>query len=103
MESHEARWQALDRHVHTAPGVLSPEQRRLLEDPALAPEAARPLLDKLAHRAAEITDADLAALADLGFDDDGRFELVVCGAVAAGSRRMQAGMRALRAALEDTP
>jgi hypothetical protein len=62
----------------------------------------RPLLDKVATRSAEVTDADFATAAEAGFTDDQLFELVICAAVGQSTRQYEAGLAALAEALADT-
>ena len=83
--------------VHEGPGELEPERRAWARDPAAAPEFARVLVEKLQGKAADIVDADVRALVEHGFSEDQVFEFLVSGAVHAGTRRLQAGLAALRA------
>src|SRR5579875_1458546 len=84
------------------PGSAPAEQRARAFDNAGAPEPLRVLLDKVATRAAEVTDADFDSAARAGFTDDQLFELVVCSAVGAATRQYEAGLAALAAAAEAT-
>ncbi len=94
--SYRALWKALEASVHEGAGELPAEERRGAWNPESAPAVARPLVEKLQHRPAEIDDADVAALAEAGWSEDRIFEFVVSGAVAAGRRTLDAGLAALR-------
>jgi hypothetical protein len=59
------------------------------------PEPLSTLLDKVARRSFQITDADFAAALAAGFTEDQLFELVICAAVGESSRLYQAGLAAL--------
>ena len=59
------------------------------------PEPLATLLDKVARRAFQVTDANLAAALAAGFTEDQLFELVICAAVGESSRLYKAGMAAL--------
>ena len=60
------------------------------------------LLDKVATRPAQVTDADFATAMDAGFTDDQLFELVICAAVGQSTRQYEAGLAALGEATADT-
>jgi alkylhydroperoxidase family enzyme len=95
-KGHEQRWQRMAAHVHNDAGELEPERRAWAHDPELAPEFAKTLVTKLQGKAAEIVDEDVRALADEGFSEDQIFEFLVSGSVHAGTRRLEAGLAALR-------
>jgi hypothetical protein len=57
------------------------------------------LIDKVAVRPAEVTDADFASAKAAGFSEDELFELVVCAAVGASARLYEAGLAALTEAV----
>ncbi len=80
-------------------GKASRERRKAAFDNAgVTPEAARALIDKVAHRASQIADADLAALATAGLSEDEIFEIVVCAALGQASRQYEGALAALDAA-----
>jgi alkylhydroperoxidase family enzyme len=54
--------------------------------------------EKVAKHAYRVTDADLAALREAGYDDDAIFELTVAIALGAGLHRRDVGLAALAAA-----
>jgi alkylhydroperoxidase family enzyme len=60
------------------------------------------LLDKVATRSAQVTDADFATAKEAGFTDDQLFELVICSAVGESTRQYEAGLAALAEASADT-
>jgi hypothetical protein len=90
--------QLVERILH-GPGEAPVQQRARAFDNTELPEPLRPLLDKVAARSAQITDADFAAATAAGFTDDQLFELVVCAAVGASTRQYDAGLAALAEAL----
>jgi len=94
-QPYDEHWSTLEECVHRGPGELTPEQRRGAWRPQDAPGFARDLVEKLHGRAAEIDDADVAALGDAGWSDDQVFEFLVSGAVAAGRHTVDAGLAAL--------
>jgi alkylhydroperoxidase family enzyme len=61
-----------------------------------AEPAAAAFLEKVRREAWTIGDADLAALAAAGLDDERIYELTVAAAGEEGLRRIDAGLRALR-------
>jgi hypothetical protein len=61
------------------------------------PAELRALVDKIERHAYRVTDEDLAAL-KTRYSDDELFEVVVCAALGASMRRLDAGLRALDAA-----
>lgn len=63
------------------------------------PEPLRALIDKVAKRSAQVTDADFAAALKAGFTEDQLFELVICGAIGESSRHYLAGLTALAEAI----
>jgi uncharacterized membrane protein YccC len=91
--------QQLVERILRGPGEAPAPQRARAFDNTDLPEPLRPLLDKVAARSAQITDADFAAATAAGFTDDQLFELVVCTAVGASTRQYDAGLAALAEAL----
>ena len=53
------------------------------------------LIDKVATRPGQVTEADFAAAEALGFSEDQLFELVICAAVGQSTRLYEAGLAAL--------
>ena len=83
--------QRLVNRILHGPGQAPAEQR------VRAFENAEPivLLEKVATRSVEVTDADFS---DAGLTDDQLFELAICAAVGAATRQYEAGLAALRGA-----
>ena len=91
----------VNRILH-GPGQAPADQRARAFDNAELPEPVRPLLDKVATRPAQVTDADFATALDAGFTDDQLFELVVCAAVGQSTRQYESGLVALAEATADS-
>ena len=87
--------QALVRRILEGPGEAPADLRTRAFANAELPEALHPLLDKVASRSAQVTDADFAAAMEAGFSEDQLFELVICSAVGESSRQYEAGLAAL--------
>jgi len=84
----------VDRVLH-GEGRASAEQRaRAFSNDGLAPPLDA-LIDKVADRPAQVTDADLAAAKASGCTEDQIFELVICAAVGQATRLYEAGLAAL--------
>ena len=96
------RWlhQRLVDRIRQGPGQAPAEQRRAAFDNAELPEPLRGLLDKVATRSAQVSDADFAAATQAGYTDDQLFELVICAAVGESSRQYEAGLAALAEATD---
>jgi len=80
---------ALVSRILQGPGEAPAELRARAFDNA---EPGIPLVEKVATRSAQITDADFAID---GLTDDQLFELVICAAVGEATRRYEAGLAAL--------
>jgi hypothetical protein len=91
----------VNRILH-GPGQAPADQCARAFDNAEPPGPLRLLLDKVATRSAQVTDADFAAALDAGFTDDQLFELVICAAVGESTRQYEAGLAALAEASADT-
>jgi hypothetical protein len=92
---------ALVNRILRGPGQASAEQRARAFDNGELPEPVHTLLDKVATRSAQVTDADFAAATRAGFSDDQLFELVVSAAVGASTRQYEAALAALAAVGDD--
>ena len=90
--------QRLHDAVLSERGSLPHATRLALATGREIPEPLRPFADKVARYAYRVTDGDVAALRDAGYDDDAIFELTVSVALGAGLRRRDIGLAALRAA-----
>jgi hypothetical protein len=91
-------------HLALVDRVLNGEGRAAAELRAHAfsndglPPPLQALIDKVATRPAQVTDADFAAAKASGFSEDQLFELVVTAAVGQSARLYEAGLAALAAA-----
>lgn len=83
-------------------GQAPADQRARAFDNAELPEPLRLLLNKVATKSAQVTDADVAAAIEAGFTDDQLFELVICSAVGESTRQYEAGLAALAEAIAGT-
>jgi hypothetical protein len=92
----------LVNRILRGPGRAPAEQRARAFDNAQLPEPLRLLLDKVATKSAQVTDADFATASEAGFTDDQLFELVICAAVGESTRQYEAGLAALAEATADT-
>lgn len=87
--------QLLVNRIRQGPGQAPADQRDRAFDNAELPEPLRVLVEKVATRSAQVTDADFAAALEAGLTDDQLFELVICAAVGESSRQYDAGLAAL--------
>jgi hypothetical protein len=90
----------VNRILH-GPGRAPADQRARAFESAELPEPLRPLLDKVATKSAQVTDADFATAMEAGFTDDQLFELVICAAVGESTRQYEAALAALAEAIAD--
>jgi len=86
---------SIEQRILTGPGRAPPELRAKAFANSDLPEPLATLLDKVARRSFQVTDADFAAAVAAGFTEDQLFELVICAAVGESSRLYKAGMAAL--------
>jgi alkylhydroperoxidase/carboxymuconolactone decarboxylase family protein YurZ len=91
----EALVRALEQHILNGPATAPLETRRNAFDNSDLHEPLAVLVDKVARRSFQVTDADFEAAAAAGFTEDQLFEVVICAAVGAASRQYQAGLAAL--------
>jgi hypothetical protein len=91
----------VNRILH-GPGRAPADQRAGAFDDVDLPGPLRRLLDKVATKSAQVTDADFAVAAAAGFTDDQLFELVICAAVGQSTRQYEAGLAALAEAIAGT-
>ena len=66
--------------------------RRAAQPDREAPPEFAPYLDKVRRNAYKVTDEDIQALRDAGYSEDVIFEQTVSVAVAAGLKRLDAGL-----------
>jgi hypothetical protein len=92
----------LVNRILEGPGRAPADQRARAFANAELPEPLRPLLDKVATRSAQVTDADFATAMEAGFTDDQLFELVICAAIGQSTRQYEAGLAALAEAIATT-
>jgi hypothetical protein len=90
-----AAHRALVDRILNGEGSASPEQRASAFSNADVPPPLRTLIDKVATRPAQFTDADFAAAKASGFSEDQIFELVITAAVGQSARLYEAGLAAL--------
>ena len=90
-----AAHRALVDRVLNGEGRASPEQRARAFSNAGIPEPLDGLIDKVATRPAQVTDADFAAALASGLSEDELFELVISAAVGQSARLHEAGLAAL--------
>jgi len=96
-----AAYRALEDRILNGEGKASPAQRdRAFNNVGLSPPLDG-LLDKVATRPTQVTNADFAAARAAGFSEDELFELVVCAAVGQSARLYDAGLAALAGAVGD--
>jgi hypothetical protein len=93
-----AAQRALVDRVLNGEGRASPELRAYAFSNTDLPPALDVLVDKVATRPGQVTDADFAAAKASGFSEDQIFELVVAAAVGQSARLYEAGLAALAAA-----
>lgn len=79
----------VDRVLH-GEGRASAEQRASAFSNDDLPPPLHALIDKVATRAGQVTDADFAAAKASGFSEDQLFELVICAALGQSARLMAA-------------
>ncbi len=79
-------------------GSLPSETRLALATGRDIPAELEPYADQVARHAYRVTDKDVAALRDAGYDDDAIFEVTVAVALGAGLHRRDVGLAAIEAA-----
>lgn len=89
---------ALVTRVLGRDGRAPRDMRPAAFDDADLAEPMATLIDKVAHRAYQITDEDVAAVRAAGLDEDQIFEIVVCAAIGEATRQYERGLAALIAA-----
>jgi hypothetical protein len=89
---------ALVTRILEGDGKASSAQRRAAFDNAGLIEPLRKLIDKVAKRAYQVTDEDIAAARASGISEDQIFELVVCAAIGQATRQYDTAIAALETA-----
>jgi alkylhydroperoxidase family enzyme len=79
-------------------GRASPAIRRAAFDNEGLDEPLRQFVDKVAHDAGLVTDADIGALKGAGLSEDQIFEIVVSAAIGQATRQYKNALAALTAA-----
>lgn len=79
-------------------GRTSPEIRRAAFANAGLGEPIRQFVEKVAHSARTVSDADIRTLRDAGLSEDQIYEIVVCAALGQATRQYQSALAALSAA-----
>jgi hypothetical protein len=92
---HDAAIQRLHDAVLGERGVLPRATRLALATGRGIPGELRPYADRVARHAYRVTESDLEALRDAGYDDDAIFELTVSVALGVGLHRRDIGLDAL--------
>jgi alkylhydroperoxidase family enzyme len=100
-DTKRAAHRALVDRILNGAGQTSPEQRARAFDNADVPPPLHALIDKVATRPTQVTDADFDAAKAAGFSEDQLFELVVSAAVGQSTRLYEAGLAALAEATGD--
>lgn len=84
-------------------GKAAPELRRAAFENGGLSEPVRTLIEKVANRAYQITDEDIAAVRATGLSEDQIFEIVVCAAIGQASRQYSSALAALAIATDEKP
>jgi alkylhydroperoxidase family enzyme len=79
-------------------GRASPETRRAAFDNEGLAEPIGPFVEKVAHHARTVTDADIGALKKAGLSEDQIYEIAVCAAIGQATRQYKNALAALSAA-----
>ena len=79
-------------------GEASREIRRAAFDNARLAEPISQFVEKVAHSARMVTDADISTLRKTGLTEDQIYEIVVCAALGQATRQYQNALAALSAA-----
>jgi len=98
LHRHAAVVDALRRAILGPTGRSPADARGLAYDGRTTSEPLATYLSKVSDASYRITDADIDALRATGLDEDSIFELTVAAALGAAGERLDAGIRALRAA-----
>jgi hypothetical protein len=101
-EDKRAIHRRLVERLLNGPGRAPADRRaQAFENDGLPEPPLRALVDKVATKSSQVSDADFAAATGAGFTDDELFELVICAAVGEASRRYEAGLAALAEASDE--
>jgi hypothetical protein len=101
-DRHRPAIEALSAAVLESPGVLPAPVRRAAAERSEVPETYAAYVGNIHDHAYKITDRTVADLKAAGESEDAVFEVTVAAAYGASRRRLDAGLAALRKALEDS-
>jgi len=90
---------ALVARVLEGDGRASQSMRRSAYDNAGLDDPVRTLIEKVALHANTVTDADIAAVREMGLSEEQIFEMVVCAAIGQATRQYDRALGALEAAM----
>ena len=79
-------------------GQASPEIRRAAFNNEGLAEPMGTFVEKVAHNARRVTDADIGTLRKAGLSEDQIYEIVICAAIGQASRQYHSALAALSAA-----
>jgi hypothetical protein len=91
----------LVERVLESDGQATPELRRAAFENADLSGPIRTLVEKVADRAYQITDEDVAAVRAAGLSEDQIFEIVICAAVGQASRQYTGALATLASATDE--
>ncbi|MBO9151538.1 hypothetical protein ACFOTA_04930 [Chitinophaga sp. GCM10012297] len=90
----------VNRILHGDGHSPRPERQAAFNNADL-PQPLHALVDKVAHHAYKVTDADIDAAKQTGLSEDQLFELIVCAAVGQASRQYENGLKALEEVVKE--
>jgi hypothetical protein len=88
----------LEQHIVTGEGTASTDLRAKAFAGQDLPGPLGTLLEKVARRSYQVTDADFTSALSAGYSEDQLFELVICAAVGESSRQYHSALAALEEA-----
>jgi len=89
---------SLVARVLNGEGQASRETRSAAFNNKGLPDPIGSFVDKVAHSAGRVTDADIGTLRDVGLSEDQIYEIVVCAALGQATRQYENALAALSAA-----
>ena len=102
IDRHRPAVEALRVAVLESPGVLPAPVRRAAAEQSEVTEPFSDYVRMIHDHAYRITDRTVANLKEAGVSEDAVFEVTVAAAYGASRRRLEAGLAALRTALEES-
>ena len=100
-ENYQPLYLALLDRILKGDGQSSREQRQAAFNNEGLTQPLSHLIDKIAHHAYKVTDADISAAKQAGTTEDQLFELIICGAAGQASRQYESGLSALAKAIKE--